>query len=1767
MSVVTKPIKKAISWVGDAASDVVNWAVDEVLDPVFDAVGEVLEGMADDPITTIVTIAAVATGNAWAIPLIQGASTAAHGGDLGDVALTMAASYVGSNAGSYVGKYVGPEVGAFAGEAAGQIAAQSASSATRAAVTAAMTGQDIGEAAFAGAVSGAVSGTISEVGGTISEAVEADIDYAVDATSEDFLNYQSVNDSVGVELNDLVSGWESLPTVVQDVVRSGASAAITQLATTGEVNSDAVAGIMANAAITSNAVAETLKGTTGVTNEQAAVLTHVVGNVVNAAYRGADPHLAFVSALSSIGQKELGAVLDDITKGGLDRVIDNLTGASTEFEAANKIASEKAGLVDASAERTNTKINEVNSLLEAVNTARDNILPLQKEIDTHNSFATKLNDARSRLENATTQADLFIDLAAESKEMWESERSTWNDPNHDYGSEDAMRKAEASMNRHKANYIKATQEANGFAEQVKFAEQDVLTYGELFKSQEAYSPRVELEREYKEANAVANAAFKKYNTSREELVILQGEHDNVVLDYNNALNTVNKTKEDLFTNEKYLDEGTRSTEKIATESVVKALRPDFDAAQYKTLYNLEEDVDPYRHWLQTGRRNLVNLKEHDNAVTQLIRASLPPNTFTDQRGVKFSFNENITKHENAVIELIRQEIGNNLENALALRADNNRDFVTRTVDNYVNDLPNISIDYTNPVNVGVGGDIVASLPLQKEIKDAATLINKGVYDAKTGVWTTENIVFQERHFDPKHNKDVVKLYNPKTKKVDVVDATAWETYGAGGKLDPANIVDSFEYRSPRSGEGSGASGLPVSPEGIEIRNLPPKPLTFQEMAKINPVLTIDAAGKFKLNEEEYNKLDWFSRQLVDYSTKVKDTIDYLDNPIVKTVISAKYGIDIGNLDRLRKNAGLALGAGGELLQAFNGIVTFFQNSRNNPIDARATSLGKATEAMIGIATATQPADYNNLVQEWRKDFEKAEGFTGTLSALWDGLTAKDSRYREVIFREVLAKEILQEIPLIIASGGTGTAVKWGSKGALALGKTAGAKLSAETTTELAKRIGSRAAWGTNAGLQVLETAGATAQETFAETYDELRKVGYTHEAASARAQEYAITNGVVAATIEGTIGRVLDPSDKLVSSIVGGKRVRYALNNLTKKGAGIVGEGVSEGTEEVASAFYKIQALKEINPDSDLFKPGGKYHDLSGVLTANGVIGAFAGTGTASSITAAGSVYNALSGGDSKPSAPTNPDGSPKTIEIPKLVDTGNAVSNGLANLNPTVNQAVNDARSDDPVVSAAGEAKIKEVFGYADAAAFDGVTIDLTQDPEGAYTYNTAVDILNTAQPGKYTTINEATAAFDTNTAVIPYVPTATDIQSFVGSNPQTTLQTDIDAFIDRNYTDAGEVATYFEQLGYTPTQAEIDQNVGQGLETETASAIAPYIDPRQTTADEVLNYFKDLGYDATDAEAALFAGQGAEDFQTTQLATIDPYVDPRQVTRSEVEQFFKTQGYAPTEEEINRFVTQANDPTLQTTREQELITEFDPLAVTSEEVSQAYKDVGFPDAITPDVERFTGQYAESELTGKVQDYIPIATYNSIAEMLGKSGQEVTEADIDFVTDIIAQQEVLTEPAPLTTEQLQYDVTGDNVIDIADQTMLEQVMTGTVPQTQIAPTSQFAATGIQGQIQAQTQVQNQIQNQMQVQEENRVRRAADQQRQQYLSQLMQTSPVEVKTPDPAEIKYVYDPFGESIFATPQQSQAFVDPYRRSAAKGGMIKDKTDEILQALGDR
>src|SRR6056300_1496518 len=109
MSFVSNIVSGAIDLVGDVlegavdivedvvgvVGDAVEWVVDEVVEPVVSGVGDVIEAALDDPITTIVKVAAVATGNTWALPIIDGASTLAQGGDLGDALKSAAVSYVG----------------------------------------------------------------------------------------------------------------------------------------------------------------------------------------------------------------------------------------------------------------------------------------------------------------------------------------------------------------------------------------------------------------------------------------------------------------------------------------------------------------------------------------------------------------------------------------------------------------------------------------------------------------------------------------------------------------------------------------------------------------------------------------------------------------------------------------------------------------------------------------------------------------------------------------------------------------------------------------------------------------------------------------------------------------------------------------------------------------------------------------------------------------------------------------------------------------------------------------------------------------------------------------------------------------------------------------------------------------------------------------------------------------------------------------------------------------------------------------------------------------------------------------------------------------------------------------------------------------------------------------------------------------------------------------------------------------------------------------
>ena len=78
----------------------------------------------------------------------------------------------------------------------------------------------------------------------------------------------------------------------------------------------------------------------------------------------------------------------------------------------------------------------------------------------------------------------------------------------------------------------------------------------------------------------------------------------------------------------------------------------------------------------------------------------------------------------------------------------------------------------------------------------------------------------------------------------------------------------------------------------------------------------------------------------------------------------------------------------------------------------------------------------------------------------------------------------------------------------------------------------------------------------------------------------------------------------------------------------------------------------------------------------------------------------------------------------------------------------------------------------------------------------------------------------------------------------------------------------------------------------------------------------------------------------------------------------------------------------------------------------------------------------------------------DTIADLIGKPAYKVTETDVDFVIDLIAQENVSEE---LT---MQYDVTGDGIVDINDQNMLSDKLQGN--DVTFADTSMFnPATGL----------------------------------------------------------------------------------------------------------
>jgi hypothetical protein len=99
-------IGDAVEMVGDITLDAVE-AVGDAVVWVGDQVGQMAEAAANDPVGTIAKVAAVASGQWWALPLVSAGLVIANGGDIGQAALAAGISLAAQGVAYGVGEALG----------------------------------------------------------------------------------------------------------------------------------------------------------------------------------------------------------------------------------------------------------------------------------------------------------------------------------------------------------------------------------------------------------------------------------------------------------------------------------------------------------------------------------------------------------------------------------------------------------------------------------------------------------------------------------------------------------------------------------------------------------------------------------------------------------------------------------------------------------------------------------------------------------------------------------------------------------------------------------------------------------------------------------------------------------------------------------------------------------------------------------------------------------------------------------------------------------------------------------------------------------------------------------------------------------------------------------------------------------------------------------------------------------------------------------------------------------------------------------------------------------------------------------------------------------------------------------------------------------------------------------------------------------------------------------------------------------------------------
>jgi hypothetical protein len=603
---------------------------------------------------------------------------------------------------------------------------------------------------------------------------------------------------------------------------------------------------------------------------------------------------------------------------------------------------------------------------------------------------------------------------------------------------------------------------------------------------------------------------------------------------------------------------------------------------------------------------------------------------------------------------------------------------------------------------------------------------------------------------------------------------------------------------------------------------------------------------------------------------------YVNEPIYDSVAKLyNYYVKDSTAEAALQNiASVVAGAAGETLQAVSGFAVIAGANPNNGLGRLAKNLLALSGDVQSDAWTAGAKDMQTRSQDydvqWRKDnpgkepskWQKAQL---KAEAIWGNVKNHPVQF----IAENIVGELLQEVPLLLISGGVGNLAKAALlKGGAAYSATIAAKVAGTKVT-------------TALGLDMAEAFGGTAASAFDETYATAIKMGKSAEEATKIAVDTAQTAGITALVLVGVTAGF--GGQALAKSLFGDNVSDYTvsgLNILAKKvtdGAKVtIKEGGTEFVEEALPQLIVATVNSQMDPS----------YDVAGSVWENGFMGAISGTGVAATL------YS------------------------------GNAVADAAVRLNSSVQTALSTAKN--PTEAAAALKKL----GITDQLVVNNV---LDSKYDSSYTSSAEADAVFAKSNPSYIPTQEELDSFvgankdadiqklvdshiDTRFIDIAEVKkaaaeegiTLTDEQAaaYAGQKDESAAVKTIKAEYDPQATTNEEAKTFFTDLGFTPTDEQVAQFVGAKTEEEQKAAIATFVDPLQTTEAEARKFFTDQGYEPTDEEVAARVGQIAE---SKTKEDIDTYVDPRQVTAAEVTDAYAELGLErPTDADIQALIGQ---------------------------------------------------------------------------------------------------------------------------------------------------------------------------------------------------------------------------------------------------------------------